>query len=168
MRSSKSMRVCRPCLRWRASPPATASMTNPNPYARTRCSARISRCAMLPLSPCRLLWRVSSPSNVRRAVRNAPHPTPGWTRRWTMPRCGMGGHPRGMSGCVVPCPRQLPRVYYTPSATAHLDYCVPQRTSGGHAGASGFPWTPSVAQSAIVRSTRQSDGTWHDPQQSGP
>jgi hypothetical protein len=125
---------CVSCLRRRASPPTTASMTKPNPCARTRCGARPSRCVMPSISPCHRLCRVSSPSNVRLAGRNAPHPTPGETRRWTMRRCGMGGPSRGTSGFVVQSPRPLPRVYYTPSAAAHLDYCVPQRTSGGHAG----------------------------------
>jgi hypothetical protein len=82
------------------------------------------------LSPCRLRSRVSSSSNVRRALRNVPHSTPGWTRCWTMPCCGMGGPSLGKAG-VVPCPSHLPRIYYTPSAAAHLDHGVLQRISGG-------------------------------------
>ena len=120
MRSSESMYGCLPGLRERVSPPATASMTRPDPCARPRGSARPSRYVMPSLVPCRLLCRVSASSTIRRAVRHAPHSTSGWPRRWTMPRHGLGGPAKGTSGCVVPYPRYLPCVSSPPAAAAQL------------------------------------------------
>jgi hypothetical protein len=118
MRSSESMYGCLPGLRKRTSPPATASMTRPNPCARTRGSARPSRCMMSSLAPYHLLCRVSASSNLRQAVRHVPHSTSGWLRHWTMPHRGLGGPSRGTSGCVGQAPRHRPRVSSPPAAAA--------------------------------------------------
>jgi hypothetical protein len=111
-------------------------MTNPDPYARPRCGVRPSRCVRPSISLCRLRSRGSSPSNVRRAVRHAPHSTPGWTWCWTMPCCDMGDPASARRVASSSVPDICLVSYYTPSAAAHLDSCMPQRISGGPAGQS--------------------------------
>lgn len=113
MRSSESMRCCLSCLCRRASPPATASITNPNPCART------SRGVMPSLSL--VVSSVVSPrppaSTGQYGTRLIPRLAGRSLGRWTP---WSGWSLQRQSSGVVRSPRHLPWVYYTPSAAAPL------------------------------------------------